>query len=336
MTFRQFVGQDRIKNILQDAIRQEKIGHAYSFEGSAGMGKAVLAEIFAGAVLCHEGKDDVCGECLSCRKVFAGSHPDLEVIRTEKASIGVDEIRSIQEKIIIKPIESNKKVFIIAQADKMTAQAQNCLLKTLEEPPPYAVLILCVSNSNAILKTIQSRCIRIKFDSYSDEEVKSIIAMSGISGSSKELDFAAVFSQGIVGKAFSILSEDFLKLREEVLTALTEIEQCEIEELMGVSKFFDENKNLIDEIFDIMIAWYRDIAVYGMIKKENMLINRDRKDIILNNVENHGNIDLVKIIDVMQKTQKSIKMNVNYQLAIDNMILRLWEVYNGKSCRSTV
>lgn len=335
MNFNTFIGQKRIKDVLQDSLRAGKLSHAYSFEGLAGMGKLTLAKVFAAAILCHRQEAEACGECLSCRKLLSGNHPDFTLVSPEKSSLGVDEIRNLQEQVIIKPIESHRKVYIIDQADKMTTQAQNCLLKTLEEPPSYVTLILCVSNSNTILKTIQSRCTRIKFNVYSDEDIKAIISTKGINKPAV-VDFAAAFSQGIVGKAFSIISDDFLEIREQVFDILARIEQCEVEELLNISTFFEDNKKFIEDILDIILTWYRDIILSKTLENGKELINYDKQDIILNNVLNYSRNDLIKVMEMIEETRKSLKMNVSFQMAIDNMLLSIWEVYNGKSCRSAV
>ena len=335
LNFKDFVGQEKIKGMLQKSIEEEKLSHAYSFEGPVGMGKFTLAMAFANAALCERGAGDACGQCLSCKKVVSGNHPDFIIVSPQKASIGIDEIRKLQEHIIIKPISSDRKVYIIDQADKMTAQAQNCLLKTLEEPPAEAMLILCVSNSNLMLKTIQSRCTSINFKIYSEDEIK-LIVNKNIKGKIQKLEYAAAFSQGVPGKAFSIISDEFLDLREEVFEVIEGIRESGFEELYRIASFFEKKKDIYEDVFDIMTTWYRDLVLYRYLKDENVLINHDKKGIILNSILENDNTDLVRLIGIVQETRKQIKMNVNYQMAIDYMLLSLWEVFNGKSSRSAV
>lgn len=337
MNFNTFIGQKRIKDMLQESIRSGRLFHAYSFEGSEGMGKMTLAKAFAAALLCTSGTGDACGQCLSCRKFISDNHPDAVTIPDAKASISVDEIRSLQEQIIIKPIESETKVVLIDRADKMTVQAQNCLLKTLEDPPAYAVLVLCTANSNLMLRTIQSRCTRIRFDYYNEDHIRNIINTKTKSGSKVDaIDFAVAFSQGVPGKAFSFLSEDFLRLREEVITVLKEIEQCEVEELIKLAEFFDSNKDSIDQVLDIMTTWHRDIALYKATEDENVLINCDKKGNIITSILNYKDKNVLDAIKIIEETRRNVKMNANFQMAIDNMLLSIWEVNNGKSCRSAV
>lgn len=336
MNFNQFVGQKKIKNILQRNKKENKISHAYSFEGFSGMGKLTLAKVFAKAILCENHPDDACGECISCKRFSSGNHPDFILVSTPKSSIGVDEVRNIQGQVHIKPVVSSRKVYIIEEADKMTVQAQNCLLKTLEEPPFYLTIILCVSNTNLILKTVQSRCVRLKFESYSNEEIKTILSRNFNVEKFPKINFAVAFSQGNVGRAFSVISDDFLKLRENTFRVLDVLFKGKIHDLIKVSSFFETNKNFLDEILNIMLVWYRDLLFYQKLKNENVLINSDRKNIIVNSSSNYNSIDLIQLINIIEQTRKKIKMNVNSQIAIDNMVLQMWEVYNGKSYRSAV
>ena len=335
MNFDGFIGQEKIKGILKSSLDSGRVSHAYSFEGSIGMGKFTLAKVFAGAVLCHGSSGDACGVCASCRKLLSNSHPDFSVVFSEKSSISVEDVRRMQEKIIIKPIESDRKVYIVDQADKMTIQAQNCLLKTIEEPPPYVVIILCFSNSNMIIKTIQSRCTRLKFSAYGREDIRLVIKAQG-ADKDKPIDFAVRFSQGVIGRAFAIISDNFLDLREEVFKVLNDIGKCEIEGLIKTTEFIDSNRNSIDDILDIIVTFYRDIALYKTLRDENLLINHDKKGIILNSVSNDNNVNPIKAVKIIEKARMNIKTNASFQMAIDNMLLGLWEVYNGKSCRSTV
>ena len=335
MNFNQFIGQEKIKEILKNSLIRDRLSHAYSFEGTVGMGKLTLAKIFASAILCDNKEGVNCEVCVSCRKLLSGNHPDFTIISSEKSSIGIEDIRNIQDEIIVKPIESNQKIYIIDQADKMTTQAQNCLLKTLEEPPAYVIIVLCVSNISAILKTIQSRCTRVKFDNYSNEEIKSIIC-SQSDNSLQAINFVVSFAQGVVGKAFSIMSDDFIKLREEVFEVLKKIREQPIEETFKIVGFFESNKDNVDNIFDIMVTWFRDVAIYHHLKDENMLINYDKKGIIFNSISDYNNVDLIRSVNIIEKARKNVKLNINFQMAIENMLLSLWEVHNGKSCRSAV
>ena len=141
--FEKIIGNERVKKYIETSIKQEKVLHSYLFVGTEGIGKKLVATEFAKQVLCLEdGK--CCNKCKSCIEFESLNHPDFDIIEPDGNSIKIDQIRKMQKKIQEKPIISNKKIYIINNSDKMTKEAQNCLLKTLEEPPQYAIILLII------------------------------------------------------------------------------------------------------------------------------------------------------------------------------------------------
>lgn len=172
--FEKIIGNNKVKEFLKSAIETNNVSHSYMFVGKSGIGKKMLAKEYAREIMCLNKEESNSEKCNSCIKFEANSNPDyIEIIPDEK-TLKIDKIRKMQEKIAEKPIVSNKKVYIIDEADTMTEESQNCLLKTLEEPPEYAVIILIVSNESKMLPTIISRCVTVKFDILSNEEIKEI------------------------------------------------------------------------------------------------------------------------------------------------------------------
>lgn len=176
--FENIIGNDEIKEELKKTINTKKIANSYIFSGIEGIGKRQLAREFAKNIMCLQGGD--CKDtCESCKKFEEKSNPNYEEINSNEYKKDIITIDQIREKIVNKayekPIISNKKVYVINDADKMNEPAQNALLKTLEEPPHYVVIILIVSNDNAILPTIKSRCVIVKFNSLTNDEIKKII-----------------------------------------------------------------------------------------------------------------------------------------------------------------
>lgn len=172
--FEKIIGNNKVKEFLKSAIETNNVSHSYMFVGKSGIGKKMLAKEYAREIMCLNKEESNSEMCSSCIKFEANSNPDyIEIIPDEK-TLKIDKIRKMQEKIAEKPIVSNKKVYIIDEADTMTEESQNCLLKTLEEPPEYAVIILIVSNESKMLPTIKSRCVTVKFDILSNEEIKEI------------------------------------------------------------------------------------------------------------------------------------------------------------------
>ena len=162
--FEKLVGNEQVKKYLKETIDTSLISHSYMFIGKEGVGKKLFATEYAKSILC-ETKEDIA-------KFDAGSHPDFKIINTEKErTFTIEQVRELQRKIIEKPIIAKKKIYILNDAEKMNDAAQNCLLKTLEEPPEYAMIILIVSNEKLMLPTIKSRCVIVKFGNISKEEL---------------------------------------------------------------------------------------------------------------------------------------------------------------------
>lgn len=326
MNFDSVIGQAGIISCLTNALRKNNVGHAYMFTGLKGVGKKTVAGIFAGLLLCTdyaEGRS--CGKCMACRITQEGSNPDLQIIDPDGGSISVDEIRGIQSDIIIKPMYSLRKVYIIADAERMTVQAQNCLLKTLEEPPSYAVIILTTSNYEALLETIRSRTVRCSFKRNSDDEVRAYLG-SRFGDKLDGMDFIVSYSGGVIGTALELAgSSEFISLREKTLDIVLKIGNSELIDIFNFYSFFDANKNNIEIILDIMLLFYRDLLIVKNATARNILINSDKKDIILNNISRFSVQRLLKNVDVIGLTRRNIKQNSNFQLSIEVMLMKLQE-----------
>lgn len=171
LSFDNVIGNDKNKIFLNKIVKSDNTVHSYMFEGIEGIGKSIFARDFAKMLLCMGDSKTDCRTCKSCIEFENNNNPDFIQIKPDGKVIKIEQIRQMQEKILEKPIVSDKKVYIIDDADLMTKEAQNCLLKTLEEPPKFAVIILVLSNDSKILNTIKSRCMRIFFEKLKNEEL---------------------------------------------------------------------------------------------------------------------------------------------------------------------
>ncbi len=171
MSFDNVIGNDKNKVFLNKIFNSNNIVHSYMFEGIEGIGKSIFARSFAQMLLCIGKSKTECRTCKSCIEFENNNNPDCIQINPDGKAIKIEQIRQMQEKILEKPIVSDKKVYIIDDADLMTKEAQNCLLKTLEEPPKFVIIILVVSNESKILNTIKSRCMKIIFEKLKNEEL---------------------------------------------------------------------------------------------------------------------------------------------------------------------
>ena len=210
-SFRDIVGHEQIIRQLQNGIRQKKVSHAYLFCGETGSGKRLMADAFAKTLLCEAGGIEACGTCKSCKQAESGNQPDLRAVVREKASLGVSEIREqVTSDAQIKPYSSAYKVYIIDEADKLTEEAQNALLKTIEEPPEYAVFLLLATKREALLPTVLSRCVTISFYPVETGKIRKFLMEKR-----KLPDYvaqnAAAFSGGLIGGA-SLKADSFSEI----------------------------------------------------------------------------------------------------------------------------
>lgn len=302
MSFEKIVGNEKVKIFLDKQIKENRLVHSYLFVGVEGIGKTYLAKEFAKKVLCinKENTED----CISCIKWDSNNHPDFyEIEPEEKKNIKIEQIRQMQEKISEKPITSEKKVYIIKDSETMTTEAQNCLLKTLEEPPEYATIILITSNESKLLNTIKSRCMKISFDRIEEEliekKVKEILQIEPL----KEL---IIRSEGSIKKAIDLHEEK--DLYEQIDRILKNIEQKDLITNLNDSEILYKEKERIQEILEYII-----VSLYHT--KEKRKLN---------------------CIKYVEETKKRILSNSNYDMCIDYLLMKIWEEINEKYSRSSI
>lgn len=326
MDFSGIIGQKEVVGSLERAISENRVGHAYIFTGPAGMGKKTIAHLFAGLLLCNAPKDGkACGKCVPCQLFENGSNPDYHRINTDEASIGVDMIRDVQGDVAIKPMYSKRKVYIVEDAAKMTEQAQNCLLKTFEEPPEYVVIMLLTANYEALLETVRSRAQHLHFKKYSHGQVLQALAVK--TGRDDELArLAADYADGNIGLALELAgSGDFPRLRERVFELLPGVTKGKTASILEFTAFMEESRDSVGLLLDILLLYYRDLLIMCETGNENMLINSDKKDMIFINAQVCASRSVISKIDALEAARRALKQNANMQLVIDNLLISLQE-----------
>lgn len=297
MSFDNIVGNNKIKDFLNQSIGEQHVSHSYLFVGIDGIGKTLFAREFAKKILCLNGKGD---SCESCIKWDSNNHPDFLQIEPESNTIKIEQIRSMQEEISVKPIASNKKVFLIVNSDCMTKEAQNCLLKTLEEPPEYATIILTTSNESKLLNTIKSRCMKIPFQKIEENELEE-------------------YAKNVLNLN---LSKEFIKICEGSIGKLLEIEEDK--------EVYTEVNNLLDNI-----EKYNFTTLIN--KAEVLYKEREKIQEILEyiNVYLYNQKDMKKLncIKYVEEVKKRLLANSNYDMCIDYLLMKLWEEINEKYSR---
>lgn len=324
-SFSEIVGHEQIKEHMQAAIRDKKPFHAYLFQGEEGVGKEALARTFAAGLQCQsESADKPCKECVSCRQMESGNQPDVIWVTREKASLGVDEIREqLCNTMDIKPFSSPYKIYLVPEAEKMTEAAQNALLKTIEEPPEYGVVILMTSNISALLPTIQSRCLTMEFRPLSTAVVESYVK-EHCQVPDYQARASAAFAQGNLGKAMRYAkSEDFIERKDHIISLLRHVEQMDLSEMLAVIKDLGTRKDEVRDYIDLMVLWYRDVLLFKATKDINQLLFQDEASYISREASHRSYEKIEEILQAFEKAKVRLRANVNFDITMELMLLAL-------------
>lgn len=261
---------------LIDTVRKGTNANTYIFEGVAGLGKHESARLFAKALVCNEKHNAPCETCSACREAQATSHPDILFITPEKdkATIGVEPVRDAITEALIKPFYNRHKVFIIDDGDILTPQAQNALLKIIEEPPEYAIFIIVCTNSEILLETVRSRAVTVTFSPLPDSVVREYIENKY--PDEPRVEFLVKYCAGIPKSADLIISDnDFDTMREEVLNLIPRLLSKNKAYAYDIAEYIENNKDRASEIYDMILLYLRDAVIYAMGKNDNV-INTDK------------------------------------------------------------
>ncbi len=325
--FKDVVGHRDIIDYIRNAVQQNKVSHAYILNGQRGSGKKMLARLFAMALQCESRKPEPCGECRSCVQTNSGNQPDIITVRHEKpASISVDDVRTqINGDIMIKPYSSPYKIYIVPEADLMTVQAQNAILKTIEEPPEYAVIFLLTENADSLLPTIRSRCVMLKLRNIKDRLVKKYL-IEQMQVPDYQADLCAAFAQGNIGRAIMLArSEHFNEIKEEAVQLMKRIDEMELHEIVAAVKEIGKYKLEVTDYLDIMTIWYRDVLLYKATKDVGGLVFGDQLKYIRQKASKSSYEGLETIIEGIEKAKTRIKANVNFELLMELLLLTIKE-----------
>ena len=325
--FQDIYGQEQIKEHLQNALSTGKISHAYIINGEKSSGKEFIAKVFAMALQCEAEGDRPCQECRSCRQALSGNHPDIiRVVHEKPNTISVDDIRAqVNGDVAIKPYSGKYKVYILNEAEKMTAQAQNALLKTLEEPPEYAVIMLLTSNLNALLPTILSRCVVLDMKPVPDEIVRRYLC-SQLQVPDYKAEVCVAFARGNIGKAKALAtSEDFEKVKAEALSLLKYIQEMDLNEIIAAVKKITEYKLEVSDYLDICVIWYRDALLFKATSDVNHLIFREELQALRRTAQRSSYEGIENIIKALDTAKKRLDANVNFELVMEMLMLTIQE-----------
>lgn len=325
LDFKDILGNEDIIEHFKNAIKSNKVSHAYILNGEKGMGKKTIAKAFAMILQCEENGVEACLKCHSCLQAMSENHPDIIWVTHEKPnSIGVEDIREqIINDIQVKPYSSKYKVYIVDEAVKLTPAAQNAFLKTMEEPPDYAVIILLADNVNVFLPTILSRCIVMNLKPLSERTIKKYL-MSNYEVPDYQAEIAAAFSGGNMGKAIVLASsERFNEIRSQVVHFLKYIEEMDTYDIIDAVKNVAEYKLDIQDYIDLMVIWFRDILLYKATKDVGGLLFKEEYSHINNQAVKMSYENIDNVLKAMEKAKQRLKANVNFDLVLELMFLEI-------------
>lgn len=328
-SFKDVVGHKNIIQYIENAVKTDKVSHAYILNGEKGSGKRLLANLFAMSLQCQNRDEDgdACGKCQSCKQAASNNQPDIIRVTHEKPNtISIDDIREqINNDIVIKPYSSKYKIYIVPDADMMSVQAQNALLKTIEEPPAYAVILLLTENAEILLPTIRSRCVMLKLRNIKDQLIKKYL-MEQMEIPDYKADVCVAFAQGNVGKAIELAeSEDFNEIKNSALQLIKRLDDIELYEMTEAVKQISNYKLKINDYFDLIMIWYRDVLLYKATADVNKLIFKEEVYEIKKEASRSSYGGIENILEALEKAKIRLNANVNFDLVIELLLLTIKE-----------
>ena len=298
MIFNNIIGNEQNKELLKQVINNKNIAHSYMFIGQDSIGKLLFAKAFAKAILCTS---DIkpCNDCKSCIEFDTSNNPDFKLITPDGNNIKIEQIRELTKAVYEKPIVSERKVYIINDSNLMTKEAQNSLLKTLEEPPEYVTIILVSSNENLFLPTIKSRCTKILFNKLNNEELKLILKEKYNYTDIQEI--VLKIADGSVERAIELRDKE--KEYESIQKVFSNLENINIIDLINNKEELFKDKEEVNKILE-----YINLIFFDKIGT---------------------NIKYVECMKIVEDTKDRLKKNSNFDMTIDNFIITVWEEING-------
>lgn len=326
-SFKDVVGHKDIINYISNAVAMDQVSHAYILNGERGAGKKMLALLFAMTLLCEKKGTGPCNECHSCRQANSGNHPDIIRVTHEKPnSIGVDDIRvQVNNTVMIKPYQGPYKVYIIDRADLMTVEAQNALLKTIEEPPQYVVIMLLTENAELLLPTVTSRCVMLKLRYIKDTLIRRYL-MENLKIPDYKADLCTAFAQGNMGQAIMLAnSEYFNEIREEAVHLLKHIYEMELSDIIQAIGRVAPYKLEINDYLDVIMVWFRDVLLYKATKDIDVVIFKEQINAIKERASKSSYEGIQLILTGFEKAKTRLKANVNFELVMELLFLTIKE-----------
>lgn len=323
--FKDILGNENSLEHFRKAMEHGKISHAYIVNGEKGMGKKSLAKAFAMTLLCQEGGKEPCMKCHSCIQALTNNNPDIIYVKHEKPNlISVDEIRTqLVNDVDLKPYSYKYKIYIVEDAQFMNVQAQNAMLKTIEEPPEYAIIMLLTTNMELMLQTVLSRCVTLNMQPLKHEVIKDYL-MKKEKVVDYQAEIAASYAGGNLGKAINLAaSAGFSEMLDEVTQLLRYIKDMQAYEVVAAVKRAADYKYTFNDYIDLMILWFRDVLLYKASMNVNDLIFKNELKTIKQHAANSSYNGIEEILKALDKAKLRLKSNVNFDITIELMFMTI-------------
>ncbi len=320
MGFEAIIGHQQQILLLENAIQHQRVAHAYLFDGPDGIGKKQVAQIFARIILCEN--SSACGHCNACANTAAGSHPDFHAVQAEGDSIKIEQIRALQAQLVLRSFSGRGKICLIDDAELMTREAANALLKTLEEPAAGTFIILISSHPEVLLPTILSRCQKISFSRLPAQELARHLCQE-LSVTPAAATVLAAVSDGSISKALGQNQDLYLKKRVELIQALSALSATSTIQTFEFAQYLKGEKDLLDEILGIFEIFFRDLLLHKQGQPQAAMINQDLMPLIQQQVEMLSTPQILTKIEAVDQARRYLARNINIHLAMDHMLMQI-------------
>lgn len=321
MPFADIMGHDRNIEVLRRSLKNGKTAHSYLFEGVNGCGRKKTAIALIQALFCTTLPDDACGVCPSCRKIQSGNHPDIHLIAPlpDKRDISVEQLRELQHDLSLRPYEAPRKACIIDPAERMNPSSANSLLKTLEEPPGNALIILLTENAGMLLPTVRSRCQLMRFAPLSPEHLLTLLEQSGMAPDAAAL--IAPMSGGSLQKALELDNEALVTRREAVLSKVSQININKIATVFDAAEELSGNRDSTIELLDMLLSFYRDAVHLGAGNGD--IVNQSVRPAIESISTRRSMPRNLELLERIYQTRRDVQRNANPKLALDHLFMAM-------------
>lgn len=324
MPFAEIVGHERIVEVFRRSVRSGKISHSYIFEGVPGCGRRKTALALIQAIYCQAVDDDACGVCPACRKVTGGNHGDIHFVEPlpDKRDISIDQLREIQRELSLRPYEAPRKACIMEPAERMSVNAANSLLKTLEEPPGNAIIILLTENADMLLTTIRSRCQLIRFSPLSPENIRLLLVRNGMAPDSADL--LAPMAEGSMQRAVELDNDALSARRELLLTHLSALTLGRIASVFDTAEELAGNRDETLESLDLLLSLARDVVYLHA--GSSQIVNTSVRPALEAFAARCTMDGALQMLGSITETRRAVQRNANNKLALDCLFMRMAEV----------